>query len=1055
MRIIITLFFLVFFISSKSQLLTWSPDFIQESSDPIEITVDATKGNQGLKDYAATSDVFVHTGVITNYSVNAGDWKHVKYADFNSPSPTVQCVYLGNNKWKYTITGGLRAYYGVTDASEKILKIAILFRNGAGTQKQANADESDMYIPVYEAGLNVRLDEPFEEPKYIPVTEPMNKNVGDNISLTAKSSQTAALKLYFNGTLVGSTAADTTSISATGMVSNPGTQTIIAEAATATETKYDTITFLVTPPVTVAPLPAGVKDGINYEPGDTSVTLVLFAPYKSRVALLGDFNNWTEIIQHQMNRTPDSTRYWIRITGLTAGTEYAYQYLIDGTLKVADYMTEKVLDPSNDQYIPAATYPGLKPYPAGKTTGIVSVLQTAKPLYNWQITNFTRPDKRNLIIYELLVRDFVAAQNWQTVKDSIAYLKRLGVNAIEVMPFNEFEGNNSWGYNPNFYFAPDKAYGTEDALKAFIDECHRQGIAVIMDMVLNHSFGSSTMVQMYFDGTNNVPAANNPWFNQYPTHAFNVGYQFNQESPATKDFRQKVLAHWLADYHIDGYRFDLAKGFTQKRTCDATGNNCDVNAWGVYDQSRVNIWDTIYNQQQQISPGSYCILEMFADNSEEIVYANNGMLLWGNANYNYNEATMGYLTNSNFEYGIYTKRGWTQPNLVTYQESHDEERLMFKNVSYGNSSGAYNVKDTATALKRNEMATAFWAVTPAPKMLWQFGELGYHYSINTCEDGTINSNCKTNPKPIRWDYLSNPNRLALHDVYAKLFKLRNVSNYLPTFVTNDVADSLNGGFKWLKVNSDSLKIMVIGNFDVVAATGTVTFQNAGTWYNYLSGGTRTATGTAESITLQPGEYYVYVNRNADSLLNVLPLKLLSFTGRRNSGDISLTWATSNEVNVKHFLIERSFNGVQFASISTISARNTSNSQLTYNYADKDPRAVKSDKKIYYRLKMVDKDGKYTYSNIAVINSSASAKSLSLYPNPVKGSQVFVSLNESGSSNIYIKIEDVTGRVYSKYVLRNNSNSAIPVDVKRLRNGTYVIKVETSNKSFLQQFIVQH
>lgn len=944
----------------------------------------------------------------------------------------------------------------MTDANEKIQKIAILFRNGSGSLKNANADGSDMYVPFYDTGLYVRIDQPFKEPKYAPVPEPVNRNPGDSISINAKSSQRAALKLYLNGVQVGTTVANDTTISAAPVITTPGTQTIIAEAATASQTKYDTISFFVPGPVVVAPLPAGVKDGINYEPGDTSVTLVLFAPYKNNVTVLGDFNNWTATDQYQMNRTPDSSRYWIRITGLTPGTEYAYQYFINGNLKVADYMAEKVLDPDNDQYIPAATYPNLKPYPAGKTTGIVSILQTAKAVYNWQATNFSRPDKRNLIIYELLVRDFVAAQNWQTVKDSIAYLKKLGINAIEVMPFNEFEGNNSWGYNPNFYFAPDKAYGTETALKQFIDECHRQGIAVIMDMVLNHSFGSSPMVQMYFDAANNVPAANSPWFNQYATHDFNVGYQFNHETSATKDFTQKVIAHWLTDYHIDGYRFDLAKGFTQKRTCDAKGGNCNDSAWAAYDQSRVNIWDTIYNQQQQVSPDSYCILEMFADNNEETVYANNGMMVWGNLNYNFNQATMGYSDGWDFSRGIYKTRNWSQPGLVTYQESHDEERLMYKNEQYGNSSGAYNIKDTATALKRNEMATAFWAVIPAPKMLWQFGELGYDYSINTCENGTIDNSCRTSPKPIRWDYLTNPNRVALHDVYAKLFKLRNVPNYFPTFVTNDVTDSLGGAFKWLKVNSDSLKIMVIGNFDVVPATAAVTFQNAGTWYNYLSGGTRTATGAAENITLQPGEYYVYVNRNADSLATALPLKLLSFIGKRNSDNISLTWATSNEVNVKNFIAERSFDGVQFNSIGTIPAKNIASGLLTYNYADRDRLAVQSDKKLYYRLKMTDIDGKYSYSNIVIINSPAAAKSFSLYPNPVSGPQVFISLDKLVSSDIIIKIEDVTGRIFNKYVLStNNTYSNIPVNIKNLADGTYIIRVETAKESFIQQLIVQH
>lgn len=357
MKIIFTLLFAAFFSSAESQLLTWSPQFIQESSSPIEITLDATKGNQGLKNYANTSDVYVHIGLITSYSSNQGDWKHVKYNDFNSPSPFVSTTYLGNNKWKYTITGGLRTFFGVTDANEKILKIAVLFRNGAGTIKNANADGSDMYVPVYDAALHVRIDEPFREPKFVPVPEAVDKTVGDNLRIEAKSSATATLKLYFNGVQVGATATNADTITAITTITGYGAQMIVAEAATISATTYDTIIFSVNAPATVAPLPAGVRDGINYWPGQDSVTLVLFAPHKTRVAVLGDFNNWIETEEAQLNRTPDSTRYWVTIKGLTPGTEYAYQFLIDGNLKVADYMAEKVLDPDNDQYIPAANYP--------------------------------------------------------------------------------------------------------------------------------------------------------------------------------------------------------------------------------------------------------------------------------------------------------------------------------------------------------------------------------------------------------------------------------------------------------------------------------------------------------------------------------------------------------------------------------------------------------------------------------------------------------------------------------------------------------------------------
>lgn len=863
MRFIFTSLFLLMVSISDAQLLSWSPEFIQENSSPIEITVDANKGNQGIKDYTPGTDVYVHIGAITSASANSSDWKYTKFAWATTDAASA-ATYIGNNKWKYTITGGLKNYFGITNPAEKILKIAILFRNGSGSRVQRNADGSDMYIPVSDAGLDVRLTEPFREPKYTPTPESITKNVGDQISIIAKSSQAADLKIFLNGTQIA-TAANAQQLSASPTITATGSQTIIAEATSGSVTKRDTISFFVSTTTVVAALPAGVKDGLNYEQGDTSVTIVLFAPGKAKIALLGDFNNWAETSQHQMYKTPDGNRFWLRLTGLTPGTEYGYQFLIDGNLKVADYNTEKVLDPANDQYIPAVNYPNLKPYPTGKTSGIVSVLQTAKPAYNWQVQNFSKPNKGNLIIYELLVRDFIATQNWQTLKDTISYFKRLGVNTIELMPFNEFEGNNSWGYNTSFFFAPDKMYGTENALKQFIDECHKQGIAVIMDMVFNHAFGQSPTVQMYFNSSLGRPAANNPWHNEVPKHAYNVGYDFNHESQATKDLVDRVVEHWLTKYKIDGFRWDLSKGFTQKQTCDNNGANCNEGSMAAYDASRIAIHSRIYDKMQAVSPNSISILEHFADNTEEKELSAKGMLLWGNLNHNFGEATMGYLPQSNFDWGIYTRRDWAQPHLVTYMESHDEERLTYKSINFGNSNNpSHNIKDLNTALKRDEMSASFWAMIPSSKMLWQFQEVGYDYSINYCENGTINNNCRTNPKPIRWDYLANANRKALFDVYAKLFKLRNTPNYISTFTTGTVTQNLAGAFKTLQVGSDSLKITVIGNFDVVPVTGSVTFQNSGTWYNYLTNGMRTATGTAESITLQPGEYYVYTNRDVNN-----------------------------------------------------------------------------------------------------------------------------------------------------------------------------------------------
>jgi hypothetical protein len=259
------------------------------------------------------------------------------------------------------------------------------------------------------------------------------------------------------------------------------------------------------------------------------------------------------------------------------------------------------------------------------------------------------------------------------------------------------------------------------------------------------------------------------------------------------------------------------------------------------------------------------ILEHFAENSEEKELAEYGMLFWGNMNYNYSEAAMGYVENSNFEGGLSTVRTWSQPYLITYMESHDEERLLYKNVNFGKVSGSYSTKDTTTALKRVELDAAFFFTQPGPKMIWQFGELGYDYSINYCADGTINNNCRVDPKPIRWDYYNDPRRRHVYELFQNLIRLRFHPWYRAAFMSNRVEHNFSGVFKWLKLTTDTSNLVVVGNFDVVPATGSVTFQGSGTWYDYLNNTIYTPTGAAQDINLQPGEFHVYVNRNVNNV----------------------------------------------------------------------------------------------------------------------------------------------------------------------------------------------
>ncbi|MGF2412621.1 MAG: hypothetical protein ACQUYJ_09850, partial [Ferruginibacter sp.] len=396
--------------SYSQRLLNWSPEFPVDNSTLV-FTVDCAKGNQGLLNFEAgnSNNIYVHVGVITNLSTGPSDWKYVKFT-WGTADPLAHATALGANKYQYTITN-VRSFFGVP-AGETIKKITAIFRNASGSLKQVNSDNSDMYLPVYgTTEYAVRLNLPPFEPRYIPWVEPLSVSVGGTVNITGVSSANAALTLKLNGNTIG-TAASANTISANPTITTACAQKVILEGNDGSGIKKDSFEFYIPPTTTVAALPAGAVQGINYAANNTSATLVLFAPGKTSVVAIGDFSNWAVDCANQMNKTPDGNYFWITLNGLTPGIEYGYQYLIDNTIKVADPYTQKILDPNNDQYINTITYPNLKAYPTGLTTGIVGILQTAEPVYTWQVPNFTRPDKKNLMVYELLIRDFTTEHSY-------------------------------------------------------------------------------------------------------------------------------------------------------------------------------------------------------------------------------------------------------------------------------------------------------------------------------------------------------------------------------------------------------------------------------------------------------------------------------------------------------------------------------------------------------------------------------------------------------------------------------------------------------------------
>ena len=843
---------------SFSQVVNIFPQFPTEN-DSIVVYFDAAKGDAGLKGF--TGDVYAHTGVITNLSQDSHDWKYVM-APWATNYPDIKLIRDSTDHY-HLVIGNPRKYYssnhqnlGAIPSNEHIQKLAFVFRNGDGSKTGRDVGGGDIFIPVYEPGLTVKFDEPNISNLYgDPLREPYfikpDDSVDIKVSVVELGVNISTLTLYINDIQVLQT--NTDSLRYTFIASsyqenlNKISGIGIDAAGTADTSIFD---IMINPAPVIEQLSGENQLGINYN-SSTSVTLALDAPYKSFVYVIGDFNDWKVDSVYLMKKDSvkaDSVVWWTTINNLIPAKEYAFQYLVDGNIRIADPFSHKILDPSNDSYISDTVYPNLKAYPSGKTSEIISILQTDKSQYNWKVTNFEKPKITNLVIYELLVRDFVSTHWYKTIEDTLDYLKQLGINAIELMPAMEFEGNISWGYNPDFHLAPDKYYGTPDALKSLIDKAHSMGIAVILDVVLNHIMGSSPLARLYWDSVNNRPAANNPWLNPIPKHDYNVGNDFNHESPETKYYVDRVTSYWIKEFHIDGYRFDLSKGFTQK---NSLGN---IGLWNQYDQSRINILERIAGKIWQIDSSSILILEHFADNTEEKVLSDYGFLLWGNMNYNYNQAAMGYRNgpsgddrNWNLFNGYYINRGWSKPGLVSYMESHDEERLMYKNETYGNHGANYNIKDISTGLKRIAEASAFFFTIPGPKMIWQFGELGYDYSIDY--------NGRTGEKPIRWDYLNNPDRLRLYKTMGALISLKKDYHVFQTPATTIVADSL----KLIQLADSSMKVDIIGNFGVYQASMNPGFQQTGKWYDYFTGDSTNVSDPNAKVSLAPGEYHIYTS----------------------------------------------------------------------------------------------------------------------------------------------------------------------------------------------------
>ncbi len=800
-------------------LVSSNPDIIlAETTETVTIILNG-KGT-AIENF--TGDMYAHTGVLTDKSASSSNWRYTK-AGWTENKPECKLKKHGNNLWTLTIAGGPRAYYNVP-ATEKIKALAFVFRSADG-KKEVKDNGSDIFIETVEEGLGVYITSP-KDGTFL--------TVGNECSVIVKSQKATSMTLYQNEKAVSKTSDSTIEYRFT-----PTKAEDITFRAVATDDVDEvetTINVSVLGTTTSEARPAGVKNGVNIN-GD-KVTFVLYAPGKESVILLGDFNNYAPSNEYMMKR--DGDYFWITVPGFEEGIEYGYQYFVDKSIKIGDPYSTKILDPWNDKYITTA-YPNLKKYPAEYTSDIVSVFELNPVEYVWEVEDFDRPKENSLAIYELLIRDFTEQRTINAVTEKLDYLETLGINAIELMPIQEFDGNDSWGYNPCFYFAADKAYGTEEDYKRFIDECHKRGIAVIVDVVFNHATGLFPYAKMWWNGSKT--ASNNPFFNVDAPHNFSVYHDFNHTYAGTKEYFNDVLKYWLEEYNVDGFRFDLTKGFVQHPS------NYDA---GGYSSERISILKGYANIIHAIEEDAYIIFEHFCAGSEENeLYNSVGALCWNNNAMNgYMETVMGWTGSNKSSFADFKK------GRINNIETHDEERIVYKANTYGQS---WVKNNWPVISKRVQAVYAFHFLTPYPKMMWQFGELGYDVSINANDKGVVGSGdeYRTHRKPVRWNYLNNPDRKAIYDALSKVITWRTSHQDYYGQETLDVhtwtVGDANMSGKVLVMD----KVIVVANFTNNESTTTINVPNTGEWTNLMTD-EKVQLGSSHSVTLAGNDYIVLV-----------------------------------------------------------------------------------------------------------------------------------------------------------------------------------------------------
>src|ERR1041384_3625944 len=290
------------------------------------------------------------------------------------------------------------------------------------------------------------------------------------------------------------------------------------------------------PPAQAVPSTRPGWGATPYGAGGTGVTFRVWAPNAGSVTVKGQFNGFNNVITPLFSEGTNGI-WSVDVSNAVVGQQYKYR--INATTDKQDPRARNQLS----------------------SVGNCIIYNTTN--FNWAGDTFTNVPINDAVVYELNIATFNNLSSgdgnpgtFATATNRLAYLKQLGISAIEVMPINEFPGNFGWGNNPSDIFGVESSFGGPDGFKSFVKTAHQLGMAVLVDVLHNH-YGPNDLDLWRFDGsyTNNHGGI---YFYQqdYLFYTQWGGDRPNYSTQQVRNFIQDSFTMWLSECHVDVFRWD-------------------------------------------------------------------------------------------------------------------------------------------------------------------------------------------------------------------------------------------------------------------------------------------------------------------------------------------------------------------------------------------------------------------------------------------------------------------------------------------------------------------